>query len=128
MSDPDLVWTSGREALEPTARIGLLEADILWLQGAMPRYAPGTDYGAFDRANGSTVHAINQAIGVIRSAAARWRRFAALPAYTTGTARAWANAALTSIECDVLALRRGGVAEYHRVRCERTRPRATGAP
>lgn len=116
---PDLVRVSGRENLEPADRIGLLEADATWLMGAMPKHEPGGDYGVFDRANGSTVHAHNSTIGAIRSAAARWSRVSALPNYTPTAGRIWADAALSQIECDVLALRRGGIVEFNRVRRER---------
>jgi hypothetical protein len=117
--DPDLVRVSGRESLEPADRVGLLEADLMWLVSTMPKYEQGTDYGVFDRAHSSTVHALNQTVGAIREVSSRWQRFAALPGRTPENARAWADAAISPVECDVLALRRGGASEFHRIRWAR---------
>jgi hypothetical protein len=135
---PDLITTSGRERMPLAERVGLLEADAVYLASIRPQPIRGR----ISLANGRTVHDINVTIGFARAIGFRYRQLAdhararaavleALEAaakrlsaahsvhhQTAPAAKALLDLAdaCSQVECDVLAWRRGGFEEYQRVR------------
>lgn len=103
--NPNLITESGREHLSLADRAGLLEADVLDLQRNAPKYdhqKAVADWAQY----GHPVHAFNVLIGNVRQCAELARR----PEVRPDTLRL-----ISTIECLVLAWRRGGVAEHDRV-------------
>jgi len=103
----DLITESGRENLNPDDRVALLAADAEQLRGN--KLVPPDDTKArraFYEANGATIHALTGLIGWIMNLQALWAKN--LRAKIT-------SEMLSQIECCVLAWRRGGYVEHHRV-------------
>lgn len=97
--NPNLVTESGREHLSLADRAGLLDADVFSLMQLKPEY---------DGSNGSTCHEFNRLVSMIRSCARACRD-------DSPSAAGWRTAHLSRTECLVLAWRRGGHEEEHRV-------------
>ncbi len=106
--EADLVLSSGREEMSIKDRAGLLRVDMDWLRGQkppMPREA--SKRRAFFNVNGASIHDANCLIGYADSVVHLLGRGSKISLDRLG---------LSELECQMMAWRRGGHAEYKRTR------------